>query len=42
MKVLVTGGAGFLEYGISLGLLKITPREMKHSQNQHKLEGISK
>jgi len=37
MKILVTGGAGFLEYEGSLGFLKRNPREAKHSQNQHKV-----
>ncbi|MDO8487417.1 MAG: hypothetical protein Q7S45_03935 [Candidatus Curtissbacteria bacterium] len=32
MKLLITGGAGFLEYGVTLGFEKI-PRVTQHSQN---------
>lgn len=36
MKILVTGGAGFLEYGVTLGFFQIIPRVTKYSQNRHK------
>ncbi|MEX2028229.1 MAG: hypothetical protein WD988_01905 [Candidatus Curtissbacteria bacterium] len=39
MKVLVTGGAGFLEYGVTLGFEKI-PRVTQHSQNGEITEAV--